>query len=102
MEVTASAYNSLPYQTRPGSRGDIAAWGDTLRGDIRSIAVSRDLLDSGLTHNKRVWIEGLGGPYYVKDKMHYRWRKRIDIHLDKDVQAARNWGKKEVTIYYYP
>mgnify|MGYP006440670985 FL=1 len=98
MEVTATAYNSLPGQTRPGTAGNITAWGDTLKEGMKCIAVSRDLIDSGLVHNKEVKIEELPGTYLVKDKMNKRWTKKIDIYMGKNPQTARNWGKQKVTI----
>lgn len=100
MTVTASAYNSVPSQTRSGSSGAIAAWGDTLKPGMKCIAVSRDLIDSGLTHNTPVKIEGLAGTYKVKDKMNRRWTQKIDIYMGKDAEKAKNWGKKEVTIHW--
>lgn len=98
MQVTATAYNSLPEQTRPGSSGTITAWGDTLREGMKCIAVSRDLIDSGLTHNKEVNIEGLPGTYIVNDKMNKRWTKKIDIYMGQNPEKAKEWGKKTVTI----
>src|SRR6056297_960847 len=64
MEVTATAYTSHSNQTS----GDplITAWGDTLKPGTRSIAVSRDLIDSGLTSGVEVKIEGLPGTYLVQ------------------------------------
>ncbi len=100
LEVTATAYNSLPEQTRLGSSGAIAAWGDTLKPGMKCIAVSRDLIDSGLSHNTRVRIEGLQGTFLVKDKMNRRWTKKIDIYMGKDSEKAKNWGKKQVTIHW--
>ncbi len=102
MEVTATAYNSHPYQTRPNTSGNITAWGDTLREGMRCIAVSRDLIDSGLTHDTRVWIEGFEGYFLVKDKMARRWTRKIDIYFGEDIEKAEEWGKKEVTISYRP
>lgn len=100
MEVTASAYNSLPSQTRPGSSGAIAAWGDTLKPGMKCVAVSRDLIDSGLTHNTPIKIEGLDGTYKVKDKMNKRWKKKIDIYMGTNREKAKNWGKQTVTIHW--
>ncbi len=102
MEVTATAYNSVPAQTRPGSSGAITAWGDTLKPGMKCIAVSRDLIDSGLVHNKTVKIEGLDGTYWVKDKMNKRWTKKIDIYMGTNEKKAREWGKKQVTISWVP
>ncbi|CAA6799904.1 MAG: Unknown protein, partial [uncultured Thiotrichaceae bacterium] len=78
LDVTATAYNSLPAQT--DSTPDIAAWGDRLRPGMKAIAVSRDLLKKyGLKHKDKVKISGLKGEYLVLDKMNKRWKKKIDI-----------------------
>lgn len=98
MEVTATAYNSLAYQT--SSNPNITAFGDSLKPGLRYIAVSRDLLDSGLVHNTKVKIEGFDSLFLVKDKMNRRWRKRIDIYMGTDVKKAKKWGKKKVHIEY--
>ncbi len=101
IEVTATAYNSLPGQTHP-AHPDIAAWGDKLEPGMKGIAVSRDLLQMGLTYNTEVKIEGLPGKYVVLDKMNKRWKKRIDIYMGKDRQLAREWGKQKVEITFKP
>ncbi len=98
LQVTASAYNSLNYQTGDGDP-NITAWGDTLKPGIKTIAVSRDLIRKGLTHNTPVKIKGFSGVYLVKDKMHHRWNNKIDIYMDKNVQKAKNFGRKKVEIY---
>lgn len=97
MEVTATAYNSLPAQTHP-DHANITAWGDTLREGMQVIAVSRDLIPLGLDHNAEVSIEGLPGTYLVLDKMNKRWKKKIDIYMGTDREAALQWGKQKVTI----
>ena len=94
--VTASAYNSVPEQTDDDPW--TAAWGDTLEEDMKVIAVSRDLLQDGLTRGVRVEIDGLPGEFVVLDKMAKRWRNRIDIYMGLDVVAARDWGVREVRI----
>lgn len=96
--VTATAYNSLAYQTN--SNPSITAFGDSLVPGLRYIAVSRDLLDSGLVHNTKVKIEGFDSLFIVKDKMNRRWQKRIDIYMGNDVGKAKKWGKKKVNIEY--
>lgn len=98
MKVTATAYNSLVYQT--SSNPHITAFGDSLKLGLRYIAVSRDLIDSGLVHNTKVKIEGFDSLFIVKDKMNKRWRKRIDIYMGTDVKMAKKWGKKKVNITY--
>jgi 3D (Asp-Asp-Asp) domain-containing protein len=99
LTVTASAYNSLGYQTGPGDPS-VTAWGDTIEPGMKVIAVSRDLIEKGLDHNTRVKIEGFEGEFLVKDKMHYRWKNKIDIYMGEDVQKARKWGRKKVKITY--
>lgn len=97
LQVTATAYNSLEAQTKKGDP-TLAAWGDTLKPGMQVIAVSRDLIDSGLTHNTCVKIEGLDGYYRVADKMNKRWTKKIDIYMGVDRDSALQWGKREVWI----
>ncbi len=98
LNVTATAYNSLAYQT--SSNPHITAFGDSLKPGLRYIAVSRDLIDSGLVHNTKVKIEGFDSLFIVKDKMNRRWKNRIDIYMSVDVKKARKWGKKKVNIEY--
>lgn len=100
LKVRASAYNSVPEQTE----GDpaLAAWGDRLEPGMKVIAVSRDLLEMGLDYNTPVRIQGLPGTYRVLDKMHPRWKRKIDIYMGEDVRAAREWGVRQVTISWEP
>lgn len=98
-EVVASAYNSVYWQT-DSIDPTVAAWGDTLRPGMKSIAVSRDLIKLGLTHNTMVKIDTFPDTFYVKDKMHWRWKNRIDIYMGVDVKKAREWGKKKLMICY--
>ena len=98
IKVTATAYNSLAYQTNANPK--ITAFGDSLKPGLRYIAVSRDLLDSGLVHNTKVKIQGFDSLFTVKDKMNRRWRKRIDIYMGNDIKKAKKWGKKKVKIEY--
>ena len=94
--VTATAYNSVPSQT--DGQPNLAAWGDDLQPGMKAIAVSPDLIDLGLTHGTKVSIEGLPGSYTVLDKTARRHTKRIDLYMGTDVEAAREWGVKEVRI----
>jgi len=98
MEVIASAYNSTKAQTE--GNPNITAWGDTLQPTTKSIAVSRDLIKKGLTHNTKVKIEGFKGIYVVNDKMHFKWRNKIDIYFGTDVKAAKKWGRKKLNIQF--
>ena len=96
MEVWASAYNSYGWQTQ----GDpsITAFGDTLKPGIKAIAVSRDLLDSGLGHNTPVYIHPLKDTFLVKDKMNRRWTGKIDIFMGRKLDSAREWGVRKLRI----
>ncbi|MDA3943967.1 MAG: hypothetical protein PF694_10565 [Bacteroidetes bacterium] len=96
MEVMATAYNSLRAQT--SNDPTITAWGDTLKPGMKAIAISRDLLDSGLYYNMEITIDGLEGKYRVIDKMNRRFTKKIDIYFDTNVFKAREWGLQMVTI----
>ncbi|MFK8021866.1 MAG: hypothetical protein AB8B86_19055 [Pseudomonadales bacterium] len=96
MEVTATAYNSLPGQT--SGDPNVAAWGDRLDPSIPTIAVSRDLITLGLGHNAKVTIDGMPGTFLVRDKLNKRFSKRIDIYMGTDLKAARQFGKKMKTI----
>lgn len=100
LTVKASAYNSVVAQTN--ANPTLAAWGDTLKPGMKAVAVSRDLIKAGLTHNTLIEIEGLPGQYRVLDKMNKRWTRKIDIYMGKDVEAAREWGVREVTIRWTP
>nr|WP_281503820.1 hypothetical protein [Arenibacter sp. F26102] len=97
--VTATAYNSFPSQTSKIHPG-ITAWGDSLRPGMKIIAVSKDLIPLGLDYNTQVKIEGDTSIYLVKDKMHSKWKNRIDIYMDEDKEKALKWGRKKITIHY--
>lgn len=97
MEVTATAYNSTGSQTHR-DHPNLTAWGDVLTPGMKAIAVSRDLIPMGLNHNTEVRIEGLPGKWRVLDKMNKRWTEKIDIYMGLDEEAAREWGKRKVTI----
>ena len=99
LTVTATAYNAVEHQTKKGNPG-LAAWGDQLEPGEKAIAVSRDLIHLGLDYNEEVEIDGLEGTYIVKDKMNRRWEKKIDIYMGLDEEAAKEWGKKTVTITF--
>ena len=79
MEVTVTAYNSVPEQTN--EQPNIAALGDRIEPGMKVVAVSRDLLDIGLRRGSKVRIEGLPGEYEVLDKMHWRWQRSIDLYM---------------------
>jgi len=98
IQVSASAYNSVEYQT--SDQPNIGAWGDTLKPGMKCIAVSRDLLAIGIGQNTKVKIKGLKGIYLVKDKMNEKWTNKIDIYMGENIKKAKEWGSKKVTIQY--
>jgi 3D (Asp-Asp-Asp) domain-containing protein len=98
LKVTATAYNSVVSQT--DSNPHLTAFGDSLRPGMKYIAVSKDLHKKGMKHNTPVKIDGFEGVYLVKDKMHARWKNKIDIYMGMDVKAAKNWGRKKIAIEY--
>ena len=98
LTVTATAFNNTIAQT--DATPHTTAWGDTLTNNMNCIAVSRDLIKLGLKHNTPVKIKGFDSVFYVKDKMHYKWKNRIDIFMGKDIKKARQWGRQKVKIEY--
>lgn len=98
MTVSATAYNSVAWQTTT-KKPAVAAWGTVLKPGMPVIAVSRDLIQRGLSRGTRVKIRGLPGIYTVRDKMGRRWHNKIDIYMGQDVAAARDFGlRKRVQI----
>ncbi|MBD1262420.1 3D domain-containing protein [Maribacter polysiphoniae] len=98
LEVTATAYNSLPSQTNEAPT--ITAWGDTLKPGVKSLAVSRDLIAKGLKYGTMVRIDTFPDTFYINDKMHPRWKNKIDIYMGKQIDTALNWGKRKIIIEY--
>ena len=98
LKVTASAYNSVKNQT--DANPHITAFGDSLKPGLRYIAVSKDLFRKGLRHNTPIKIKGFDSIYFVKDRMHGRWKNKIDIYMGTDVKAAKAWGRKKIKIAY--
>lgn len=96
LDVKASAYNSVRSQA--DSTPTITAFGERLRPGMRTIAVSRDLEALGLRHGTVVRIDELPGEWRVADRMGRRWTKTIDLYFGLDVRAAREWGRRNVTV----
>jgi 3D (Asp-Asp-Asp) domain-containing protein len=67
---------------------------------VQSIAVSRDLIRKGLKFNTPVKIDGFEGVFIVNDKMHPRWRNKIDIYMGSDREKALKWGRRKVEIAF--
>ena len=94
--VQVSAYNSLPGQALGNPQ--VGAWGDRIEPGMKVIAVSRDLIEQGLTHGTPVRIEGFSDEYFVMDKMAARWNNKIDIYMGVDREAAAEFGVRELEI----
>ena len=99
MIVTATAYNSVRQQT--DSRPSVAAWGDRLKPGMKAVAVSPDLVEEGLNRGAILRIEGLKGEYVVLDKTASRFSKRIDIYMGVDVKKAKQFGVRQLRIYWH-
>ena len=81
-------FDVVPADRLPGP------WGDRLKPGMKAIAISRDLIPKGLTHDTEVTIEGLDGTYRVLDKMNRRWARKIDIFMGHDrprASRAKRW-----------
>jgi 3D (Asp-Asp-Asp) domain-containing protein len=65
---------------------------------MKVIAVSRDLLKAGLKRGTKVRIDGVEGEWIVLDRTPSRLRNHIDLYMGTEVSAAREWGRKKVTI----
>ena len=102
LEVTATAYNSLPGQSAEPGDPTRAASGIRLRPGMRVVAVSDDLFELGLRFGAHLRIEGLEGEWSVADRMAPRWRRRIDVYLGNDLEAARRFGERRVRIRWKP
>ncbi len=96
LRVTATAYNSTRAQT--DSRPNKGAWGDTIEPGMKVLAVSPDLVRKGLKRGVKVRIDGIEGDWIVLDRTPSRLRNHIDIYMGIDIDAARKWGRKKVTI----
>jgi 3D (Asp-Asp-Asp) domain-containing protein len=96
--VDATAYNSLPEQTE----GDpwLSASGHRLESGMRAIAVSPDLAKLGLVFGRKVRIDGLKGEWVVRDRMPGRWKRRIDVFMGEDIDAAFAFGRRRVRIHW--
>jgi 3D (Asp-Asp-Asp) domain-containing protein len=94
--VLATAYNSTPAQT--DHRPNKGAWGDQIEPGMKVIAVSRDLIKQGLKRGTKVTIDEIEGEWTVLDRTPSRYKNRIDLYMGLDVKAARQWGRRKVTV----
>ena len=78
----------------------LSAWIHRLEPGMRAIAVSRDLARLGLVHGRKVRIDGLRGEWVVRDRMPERWKRRIDVYMGEDLDAALAFGRRRVRIHW--
>ena len=98
LTVTAMAYTAQSVGKSHKSMPR-AANGQRLTPDVNAIAVSPDLMEvHGLRLDQTVRIHGLEGEYKVMDLMSSRHSQTIDIYFGNDQAAARQWGKRTLTI----
>jgi 3D (Asp-Asp-Asp) domain-containing protein len=100
LRVTATAYNSTHAQT--DARPNKAAWGDRIEPGMKVLAVSPDLVRKGLKKGMKVRIDEIEGEWTVLDRTPSRLRNHIDIYMGVDVEKARKWGRRKVTIRWTP
>ena len=101
--VTVTIYHADPKQT--DSTPFITASNKTIDSinpaKHRWIAVSRDLEPLGFTFGACVYIEGiseeLDGEWEVQDRMNKRWKKRVDLLVNKDRMCCR-WDNIKLTL----
>ena len=93
--VTVTIYHADPKQT--DSTPFITASNKTIDSlnpaKHRWIAVSRDLELLGFTFGACVLVEGVGpnidGEWQVQDRMNKRWKKRIDLLVNKNIKYGK-------------
>jgi 3D (Asp-Asp-Asp) domain-containing protein len=96
LKVTATAFNSTIAQT--DRRPTESACGKRIAPGDKVVAVSRDLIEAGLTCGTQIQITGLEGSWSVLDHMASDRKMHIDIYMGRDIKAARAWGTQQVEI----
>ena len=104
--VTATIYHAVEGQT--DSTPDITASGYKINMkdplSDRIIAVSWDLENMhGFTMGTMVHVQGtdyLDGIWFVRDRMHKRWNKRIDFLVPTSIEGGK-WENVKVEIINY-
>jgi 3D (Asp-Asp-Asp) domain-containing protein len=92
IRATVTAYNTVEWQT--DNSPCIPASGNNICGRTDVVACPRSIA-LGTT------VSILGKSYVCEDRLHPRYDARFDISFDKDIQGARDFGKKELTIKVY-
>lgn len=95
LRVTVTSYNPVRAQTDNtplyGSDGKLVTPG--------ILAVSKDLREVyGIKDGDKVLLEGYG-VFTVKDSMHPRWKRRVDI-MSLIPKYSENFGAKTATLHF--
>jgi len=80
----------------------VTASGHRLKRGDAVVAVSRDLEAAGLKMGTWLYLalpQG-GGWFRVEDRMHPRWRKRVDVWMGTSRKDALAFGKRRGRIYF--
>ena len=94
VNVTVTAYS--PRKSETDSTPLITAFQKPVKHGI--IGISRDLERLyGWKEGDEILLEGIG-IFEVGDRMHHRWKRRIDV-FHWNTQDAKNFGIKQVTGY---
>ena len=101
IKVKISAYTSHKSQTSGNSFQ--AAWGLILKRHHKKkvIAISRDLLKRfKLKNGQKVHLKtkGFSGYVIIADKMHSRWKNKVDLYFYTSKKEAIKWGVKKGTL----
>ena len=103
--VTATIYHADPKQTddSPFITASGAVIEQCCPGEHRWIAVSRDLEAEGFVFGARVRItgtDGFDGIWTVQDRMHPRWKNRIDLLVDETIKYGK-WDPVKLELIGY-
>jgi len=95
----AGQCNSSPLITADNSKIDLD---ELKRGNLKWVAVSRDLLKSGkIKYGEKIRVtckedSTLNGVYTVHDTMHSRWIKKIDILAHQETRSTGKYSNVEI------
>ena len=101
--VTVTIYHADPKQTdnTPFITASNKVIDSINPAGHRWIAVSRDLEPLGFTFGACVLVEGIGpdidGEWQVQDRMNKRWKKRIDLLVNKNMKYGK-WNNIKLTL----
>jgi hypothetical protein len=101
--VTVTIYHADPKQTddTPFITASNSVIDSLNPAKHRWVAVSRDLEKYGFTFGKKILIEGindeLDGEWEIQDRMNKRWKRRIDLLVNKDRKCCK-WDNIKISL----